>query len=498
MPFQLSRRLVVASVRQMRVRIPCSRCYCLYESCRSYRQTPSLFPPRKLSQAKQKPLFPGMYRTVRLFDGEHTYHYGRHTYTIMRESLTFAIIPLGCVAAYAATYFDPFAAVPLELQGAYLVFLLIGSRLYARGRSCRTVKDLTGRHAVVTGGTSGIGKETAARLAAAGADVTVLARSSSHAEAAITYIRRSAHCEGQVVQFTPLDLSDFLAVRDYCRRLRHTNTRLDILVNCAGVMHQRQVMSRCGDDEQLAVNLLGPYLLTEGLLPLIAESGGRIVNVSCSAHVAVRGNIVQTYLSGRGVWSPRVRGKFDGLEQYGLTKLGCIYHAQELASRSYHSTTKGNASFCPTDTSHPSLGSSAINKGSNLNLYHYKHNSGNRASNNNDSGDAGGDDEAGAPNYTTCVAVPGGVVTGIYRYVPLAATFRWFRWIYLLFMRSAREGSQTVVDCCLRDDIVNGGYYQNCRYAPSGLSAAACNIEERKNVLTWVRRKMQPYMQWDR
>lgn len=444
-------------------------CVC---AVRHYQQpTVCLLRPRKLSQVKQEPLFPGMYRRVRKFEGEHTYEYGRHSFAILREGSTFAVLPLGCLAVYAASFFT---ALPFEVQAVYFALLLVVSRCFARGRQNRERKDLTDRHVVVSGGTSGIGRETAAQLAAMGADVTVLARDGPHVEKAMAYIRRSARSEAQQIRFTALDLSDFIAVRDYCKRARQQNMGVDIFVNSAGLMQQRQTMTRFGDDEQLAVNLLGPFLLTEGFLPLVAKTGGRIVYVACSAHVAVKGNIVATYLSGRGMWSPRVRNKFDGLEQYGFTKLGCIYHAQDLAVRSYTSTTN----TLTRSTATPS--------NSNNNKNSLQNHSNGSSSNNNTS-----------PRYTTCVAVPGGVLTNLYRHVPLAATFRWGRYFYMLFMRTAREGSQVVVNCCVRDELVNGGYYQNCRYSPTGLSAAACSVQERQSVLAWVWRKMQPYMRWE-
>ncbi|ESL10244.1 short chain dehydrogenase/reductase [Trypanosoma rangeli SC58] len=437
-----------------------------------------LLRPRKLSQAKQQPLFPGMCRQVKHFEGEHIYNYGLHTYAILREGSTFAVMPLGCLAAYAATFF---VAVPFQMQIMSSLLLIACSRYFARGRRNKEWKDLSDRHVIVTGGTSGIGRETASQLASMGADVTVLSRDGPHVAAAMAYIKRFAKSDTQQIRFTALDLTDFIAIRDYCKRAQQQRMVVDILVNNAGVMQQQQVMSRFGDDEQLAVNLLGPFLLTEGLLPLVAENGGRVVYVSCSAHVAVKKNIVSTYLSGRGLWSPRVRDKFDGLEQYGFTKLGCIYHAQDLAVRSYANAAK------PLTSTVPAMATAVTT-----------------ANRNNSGGSSGprkddaNDGSGNAPRYTTCVAVPGGVVTNLYRHVPLATTFRWCRYLYLLFMRTSREGSQVVVNCCVREELVNGGYYQNCRYSPSGLSACACSVKERKSVLAWVKRKMQPYMRWER
>ncbi|KAH9597068.1 Short-chain dehydrogenase/reductase SDR [Trypanosoma melophagium] len=468
-----------------------------------HKPTGRLLRPRKLSQAKQKPLYPGMYNHVKKFDGEYTYNHGSHTFAIIREGSIFAILPVGCLIAYSASYFPQFAAVPMELQALYLLLLAGCTRWTARGRQNRERKDLMDRHVVITGGTSGIGRETAAQLASMGANVTVLSRNGPHVDAAMKYIRKFSQSESQEIHFTALDLADFIAVRDYCKRARHNKMTIDILVNNAGLMEQNQVMTRFGDDEQLAVNLLGPFLLTEGLLPLVAENKGRVVYVSCSAHVAVKGNIVATYLSGRGLWSPRVRDKFDGLEQYGFTKLGCIYHAQNLAARSYVHTshTSSLLSVHTSNTSTSTNSTDAINNNNNSGSSSSGNNNsgggGSRNSNSNNSNNNKNNNNNSSPLYTCCVAVPSAVVTNLYRHVPLAATFRWGRYFYLLFMRTPYEGSQVVVNCCVREELVNGGYYQNCRYSPSGLSAAACNVEERNSVLGWVRKKMQPYMRWD-
>lgn len=61
------------------------------------------------------------------------------------------------------------------------------------------------------------------------------------------------------------------------------------------------ITTSLNDDCQLAVNFLGPYLLTEGLLPLITATHGRIVYVSCATNLSIKSNVVTSYLSGNGV-----------------------------------------------------------------------------------------------------------------------------------------------------------------------------------------------------
>lgn len=466
--------------------------------------------PRALSHVKQKPLFPGMFRHVSMFEGEHVYHYGLHTFTIFKESLAMGILPAGCALGFVVTHLPNCPAIPFEFQCAYMAVLFILSRLVAAGWRNRVVKDLTGRHVVVTGGTSGIGRATAAQLAKMGAHVTLLARDSDHVASALAYVRRYARdATAQEIEFHALDLEDFIAVREYGKRARHHGVPVDVLVNAAGRIQQQRVVTRFGEDVQLAANFLGPYLLTEGLLPLVEAAHGRIVYVTCSAHVGVKGNVVSTYLSGRGVWSPRVADKFDGLEQYGFTKLGNIFHAQQLALRSYPEFQKGSrASRLTQQQPMSAAGTAAATNGRRpigaTRRSGYADAVAAAAAAETSSSPAQHSKDGGLsaqvniePRFTVCACSPGGVITNLYRDVPLAGTFKYFYYLYILVMRTAWEGSQTVVNCCVRDDFKNGGYYMNTKYQPAGLSKAACNVQEREQVMAWTYNKMKAYMKWD-
>ncbi|KAG5503523.1 hypothetical protein JKF63_05663 [Porcisia hertigi] len=455
--------------------------------------------PRSISHVRQKPLFPGMFRHVSMFEGEHVYHYGRHTFTIMRDSAAMGIIPAGCILGYIITHMPSWPVIPFEAQCVFMACLFVLSRLMAAGKRNRCTKDLTGRHVVLTGGTSGIGKVTAAQLAKMGASITIVARDSPHAAAALAYVRSYAkNSADQQIQLQPLNLDDFIAVREYCKRARKNHRPIDILVNAAGVLQEKHTTTRFGDDMQLAINFLGPYLLTEGLLPLVEEARGRIVYVACAAHVGVKGNVVSTYLSGRGVWSPRVANKFDGLEQYGFTKLGNIYHAQQLALRSYPQPEKNNASSRLTRQQQVNETVGGCKKP-------LSYTSGYAAAAAAAAASQASRTEATSstatvniePRFTCCACSPGGVVTNLYRGLPLAGTFKYLYYLYILIMRTAWEGSQTVVNCCVRDDFKNGGYYMNTRYQPGGLSKAACDVTEREQVMKWAYNKMKPYMKWD-
>lgn len=137
--------------------------------------------------------------------------------------------------------------------------------------------DLTGKRAIVTGGASGIGIETARALARAGAEVTLAVRDTAAGE-------RVAADIGGRVSVAPLDLSDLSSVDDF---VAAWHGPLDILVNNAGVMAvQDLTIAPSGNELQFATNHLGHFALTICLhQALAAADGARVVSVSSSGHL---------------------------------------------------------------------------------------------------------------------------------------------------------------------------------------------------------------------
>lgn len=137
--------------------------------------------------------------------------------------------------------------------------------------------DLTGRRAIVTGGASGIGVETARALANAGAGVTLAVRD-------VAAGQRVASDIGGTVDVAALDLSDLDSVNAF---VAAWSGPLHILVNNAGVMAiQELTMSPSGHEMQFATNHLGHFALAVGLHDALASAGGaRIVSVSSSGHL---------------------------------------------------------------------------------------------------------------------------------------------------------------------------------------------------------------------
>lgn len=176
----------------------------------------------------------------------------------------------------------------------------------------------------VTGASSGIGRALVLALAERGASVVLATRSEQRTRPVLDELRRRfPDAEARVV---PLDVSDLESVRRAAADYLESGEPLDVLVNNAGIAGTR-ALSPQGFDVTYATNHIGPFLLTNLLLPRLRESlQGRIVNVASRAHRMVR----------RIDWSVldrRDTPKRSALGDYAVTKLMNIWHAGELARR---------------------------------------------------------------------------------------------------------------------------------------------------------------------
>jgi NAD(P)-dependent dehydrogenase (short-subunit alcohol dehydrogenase family) len=142
--------------------------------------------------------------------------------------------------------------------------------------------DLTGKRAIVTGGASGIGVETARALAGAGAEVTIAVRNTAQGDQVAADIRSSAG--NDQVSVAALELTDAASIDAF---VSGWNEPLDILVNNAGVMAiQERTLTDRGQEMQFATNHLGHFALALGLHDALTVAGNaRIVAVSSSGHL---------------------------------------------------------------------------------------------------------------------------------------------------------------------------------------------------------------------
>ncbi len=181
---------------------------------------------------------------------------------------------------------------------------------------------MEGKVVLITGGTSGIGRATAAALAAMGAEVVLSGRSRERGEAALVEIRRASG--NDKVSLMIADLAVQAEVRKLADDFKERHERLDVLVNNAGLIRSTRTETPDGVELTLAVNHLAPFLLTNLLLDLLRESApSRIVTVSSEARRGAQ-------IDFDDLQSER---RYRAFPVYGMTKKANILFTYELAER---------------------------------------------------------------------------------------------------------------------------------------------------------------------
>jgi NAD(P)-dependent dehydrogenase (short-subunit alcohol dehydrogenase family) len=187
-----------------------------------------------------------------------------------------------------------------------------------------TLQDIppqSGKLALITGATGGLGFETALALAGANAEVILTGRNAQKGQDALRRIR-AAHPQAKL-RFEALDLASLASVAEFSSRLNAEDRPIDMLINNAGVMAlaTRQITAD-GFEMQLGTNYLGHFALTAQLLPLL--HGSRVVSLSSIAHR--NGRIDFDDLQGKQRYRPWTI--------YAQSKLAMLMFALELQRRS--------------------------------------------------------------------------------------------------------------------------------------------------------------------
>jgi NAD(P)-dependent dehydrogenase (short-subunit alcohol dehydrogenase family) len=190
-------------------------------------------------------------------------------------------------------------------------------------RATYEIPDQTGRLAVVTGASDGLGLQIATRLALAGADLVLPVRNPQKGAAGIERIRSAA--PRALVTMADLDLASLESVRALGSRLLGDGRPVDILINNAGVMTPpTRHETRDGFELQFGTNFLGHFALTARILPLLREGSARVTTLSA---LAAR--------SGSFQWDDlQYQGKYEAMKAYGQSKLAEMLFALELDRRS--------------------------------------------------------------------------------------------------------------------------------------------------------------------
>ena len=180
--------------------------------------------------------------------------------------------------------------------------------------------DLSGKHILVTGCGSGLGRETMQALAANGAHVIGLSR---------TFESAARSCQEVAYNTEPVgcDLGDLDSVGDVVQQIRSRGTQLDAIVANAAVAFLPTLNTRYGVEMQFLVNHIGHFALVTQLQDLLRSGSGRVVVVTDRAAQASlpRGGVMFDNLAGQRFYGPEAF--------YGQSKLANLLFAKELSRR---------------------------------------------------------------------------------------------------------------------------------------------------------------------
>jgi NAD(P)-dependent dehydrogenase (short-subunit alcohol dehydrogenase family) len=180
---------------------------------------------------------------------------------------------------------------------------------------------MKGRICLITGATSGIGKETAFALAKLGATIVFTARDIKKGEEIRDQLRTLS--SNEMIEVLECELSSLQSVRDFCDGFRSKYDRLHVLINNAGTWEKERKLSKDGIENTFAINHLAPFLMTNLLLDIMKKSApARIVSVSSGLH---GGTIDFEDLE--------FKRRFRGMSAYRQSKLANMLFIKELARR---------------------------------------------------------------------------------------------------------------------------------------------------------------------
>ncbi len=178
------------------------------------------------------------------------------------------------------------------------------------------------RTTVITGATSGIGKETALALAKKDHAVYLLVRNVEKGEQLKKEIVSQTGNRSIFVIYC--DLANMQTVQQAADELKGKLMAINVLINNAGGINANKQLSKDGNELTFAMNHLGHFLLTVSLMPLLQKGQARIINVSSEAHRMARPQLLNDVQFKQG---------YSAFKAYALAKLSNIYFAKALAER---------------------------------------------------------------------------------------------------------------------------------------------------------------------
>ncbi|MES5266540.1 oxidoreductase [Priestia megaterium] len=185
------------------------------------------------------------------------------------------------------------------------------------------IPDQKGKVIIVTGSTSGIGKEAVKVIAGKNAKVIMAVRNVDKGKEVVNVIKKEF--KKADIDVRKLDLTNLNSIRAFANLIKEDYDRLDILINNAGIMFSPYSKTVDGFENQFGTNHLGHFALTGLLMPLLKKTeGSRIVVLSSTGHTM--GNLNFEDLN----WETR---KYNTQKAYCDSKLSNLYFTYELARR---------------------------------------------------------------------------------------------------------------------------------------------------------------------
>jgi NAD(P)-dependent dehydrogenase (short-subunit alcohol dehydrogenase family) len=174
---------------------------------------------------------------------------------------------------------------------------------------------------LITGATSGIGRQTAMQLSRMGAKVIITYRDKQKALETQEWILKETNTQ---IDIYYCDLTSFASIRSFAKEITAQYPQIDVLINNAGIWETQRKLSKDGIELNFATNHLGPFLLTNLLLGTLRKSAAsRIINVSSGAHKSAAINFDDV----------EMKQNFSSFKAYGQSKLANILFTKLLAGR---------------------------------------------------------------------------------------------------------------------------------------------------------------------
>lgn len=175
---------------------------------------------------------------------------------------------------------------------------------------------------LITGADGGIGRETTKGLAQAGATIVMGCIDLDDASPVCDTIKQESG--NASIEMMQINLASLSSIRAFVKHFTDTFKELHVLINNAGVYCAKRRETEDGFEKTIGINYLGPFLLTNLLLPVLRQTPeSRIINVSSNAYFQGKFNLQDLHLKTR----------YQGFKAYAASKLAVVLFTQELATR---------------------------------------------------------------------------------------------------------------------------------------------------------------------